>query len=135
MPANTNKPKASDRGQIKIAIFFIDHKLPTGRAFTMHSNRSQDNRNLAVNRFKRMVSIGKFSGTVNWAGIYQNEWLIAEYKEKEDGKREWAHRDGRTQNHRDLPDYMRKLDKEKQMRDEILKAGLNLDDHFYDDGV
>lgn len=121
------KPKATDKGQYKIAIFFIDHKLPTGRAFTMHSNKSQDHRNISANRFKRMVTVGKFAGTVNWAGLYQNEWLIAEFcDDGENTQKTWHHRDGKTQKLADLPEHMRIIAAQKQRAEESAKAMANL---------
>jgi hypothetical protein len=120
------KPKASDRGEYKIAIFFINHSLPTGRAFTMRSNKSQDQRNLSANRFKRMVSVGKFSGTVNWAGLYHNEWLVAEFTDSgENTPKTWHHRDGKTQKLSDMPENVRILQAQKQRAEQAAIDATN----------
>jgi hypothetical protein len=83
-----SKPKASDKGRYRCAVFFKDHRIPNGNAFVMWSNKNQDNRNVSVNSFKQKILRGeKFEGKVNWAGIYENGNLIWEYK---DDAKTWA---------------------------------------------
>lgn len=83
-----SRPRAADKGRYRCAVFFKDHRIPNGNAFNMHSNRNQDDRNVSINRFKQLILRGeKFEGKVNWAGIYENNILIWEYK---DDLKTWA---------------------------------------------
>jgi hypothetical protein len=83
-----SRPKAADKGRYRCAVFFKDHRIPNGNAFNMHSNLNQDYRNVSVNRFKQLILKGeRFEGKVNWAGIYENNILIWEYK---DDLKTWA---------------------------------------------
>jgi len=76
------RPKASDKGRYRCAVFFKNHRIANGSAFTMHSNKNQDNRNVSVGRFKRLILKGdRFAGKVNWAGIYEDNRLIWEFHE------------------------------------------------------
>ena len=77
--ASRPKPKAADRGRFRLAVYFVNHQSGSGRAYYFHSNRSQDAMGVSANRLKRLVT-QKWDGKVNWAGLYENNHLIAEYK-------------------------------------------------------
>lgn len=79
------KAKAADRGRWKIGVYFVDHKSPSGAAYYFHSNKSQDNSGISANRLKKLVA-NTWKGKVNWAGLYEDNVLKAEYR---DG--EWTH--------------------------------------------
>lgn len=77
------RPKASDKGRYKLAVYFIDHQDGNGRPKYFHSNMTQDRRNVSVNRFKRLV-LDKWQNKVNWAAIYEHGRMVGEFK-KENG--------------------------------------------------
>lgn len=73
------RPKASDKGRYKLAVYFVDHRSDSGQAMYFHSNLSQDKRGLSVNRFKKLV-LEKWRNKVNWAAIYEDGRMISEFK-------------------------------------------------------
>lgn len=84
MTQRKQRPKASDRGRYKLAVYFKHHHSHDGSAYYFWSNASQDKANTSVNRFKKLIST-KWTGKVNWAGIYENGTLIHEYSEEKGG--------------------------------------------------
>ena len=73
------RPKASDKGRYKLAVYFIVHESSDGTPRYFWSNKSQDRRGLSINRLKKLV-IDKWKGKVNWAGLYEDGRMIAEFK-------------------------------------------------------
>ncbi len=73
------KPKALDRGQYRLAVYFIDHQSKDGKAYYFHSNQAQDKQGISVARLKRLVT-QNWAGKVSWAGLYKNNDLMYEFK-------------------------------------------------------
>ena len=67
------------RGMYKLAIYFIDHKQPNGRAYYFYSTRRQDQDRTAKRRLKYLVN-KKWAGLIHWAGLYYHNQLIQEFK-------------------------------------------------------
>lgn len=77
------RPKASDKGDYKLAVYFIDHRQPHGKPYYFYSKKSQDKAGTAANRLKQLVFSTNFKDKVNWAGLYHTGTLIATYKRED----------------------------------------------------
>ena len=66
-------------GRYHLAIYFIDHRIPDGRPFYCRSNKGQDKSGSSIHRLKGLVTV-KWGGKVNWAGLYEDQVQIAEFK-------------------------------------------------------
>ncbi len=75
------KPKASDKGRFKLAIYFHEHEDKNGRAKYFWSKLQQDKNGTSVNRLKKLVTV-KWKGKVNWASIYENGTQICKFNEE-----------------------------------------------------
>ena len=72
------RPKDA-QGIHKLAVFFIDHRHPRGKAHYFYSTIRQDQNNSAQRRLKYLVNV-KWAGKVNWAGLYVSNQLQEEFK-------------------------------------------------------
>lgn len=83
MQTTTRKPRKrrprDQRGIHKLAVFFLDHRQPQGKAYCYYSTIRQDQNSNAKSRLKYLVN-KKWQGKVSWAGLYVNNQLIEEFK-------------------------------------------------------
>ncbi len=77
-PQKKRRPRDA-KGVHKLAVFFLDHRQIEGKPYYFRSTRRQDLNSTAKKRLKYLVST-KWAGKVNWAGLYENNQLIAEFK-------------------------------------------------------
>ena len=79
-PKKKRRPNDA-KGIYKLAVFFLErlHRQPEGKPYYFLSTRRQDQNNTAKKRLKYLVS-EKWAGKVNWAGLYENNQLIEEFK-------------------------------------------------------
>lgn len=82
--ARPAKPKASDKGEWKLGVYFVNHNQAQARAYYFYSNKAQDKAGTSAGRLKKMVLSKNWEGKVNWAGLYHNGALMATFK-REDG--------------------------------------------------
>ncbi len=75
----SKQPAKSARGIYKLAIYFVDHKHPTGQAYYFYSTERQDQNRTGQRRLKYLVT-KKWAGLVSWAGLYLQNQLIEEFK-------------------------------------------------------
>lgn len=84
--------KGKTKGRYKLAIFFINHQIPSGKACYHFSTPKQDLAGRSINRFKYLINGGyaAYENKVDWAAIYDGETMIWEYKDhNEDNNRTW----------------------------------------------
>jgi len=78
------KSKATERGDFKLGVYFINHQQPQSKAYYFFSKKSQDRAGTAASHLKKLVFSKNWVGKVNWAGLYQNGVLLATFN-REDG--------------------------------------------------
>ncbi len=93
MNQTTKQPRrVRPKGRYKLAIFFIDHRIPSGKACCHYSTPNQDRYGKSLNRLKYLINGGykKYEGKVDWAAIYENGEMLMEFKDhKENNQRFW----------------------------------------------
>lgn len=67
-------------GRYKLAVYFHDHQQPAGRPYYYRSNESQDRRGQSIRKLSDLVT-NKWRGKVSWAGLYENDKQISEFRE------------------------------------------------------
>ena len=77
------RAKSQAPGRFKLAVYFHVHRQPEGKPYYFRSNVSQDRGGTSLNRLKKLVT-DKWKGSVsvNWAAVYENGTMVAEFSEK-----------------------------------------------------
>lgn len=78
MQAVQVRKKKKNQGRYHLSIYFIDHWQPEGKPFYFWSNKGQDKAGSSIKRLKGLVT-GRWKNKVNWAGLYEDEKLIATF--------------------------------------------------------
>ncbi len=77
-PQRRRRPR-DQKGSYRLAVFFLDHRQPTGQAYYFNSTIRQDQNRTAKSRLKYLID-KKWQGKVSWAGLYHHNQLIEEFK-------------------------------------------------------
>ncbi len=90
--AKTRLKRTRPQGRYKLAIFFKEHRISTGKACCHYSTPKQDQFGRSINRLKYLIDGGykPYADKVDWAAIYENEEMIFEFKDhRENNQRFW----------------------------------------------